>query len=477
MTLLCNTDPNWFVFRVTLEENVATMFGKLAQQWMKSQSPHIILESQVLLVDSTCPSFVDSVDSSSCITAAPQLAEVVVGTFFGAVILGFLLTVAVLAVVLLMLWIFKREKYSAFFSSKGPTNPSLEEEMSIQEYEAMDIESNDHYEYPQSFIKKEDPIKKEEIKVAIDSGYENPLELVSVSSKNRSPKKYRSWKKKEPQVATYNNAPMVTTSSQKPLTIVQPHPTNVLHKQEHAIANDYTTEKEYSPIKIEATEKGGSGHGSKKGSPYEPLTLPVSESAPTSQQHSYQTKQQKKKPKAKLQSKQQTQDAVPQPSPALSQPLLAVTLPSTATQQPLVSGLQPAVGAVAKPSLTREKKDTQGNLQIQSEASKTNQISATMSEPKEASPAPTQGQKKPMHPKKKHENVTLEADQVKSGKKAKTVVTSTSDLAHTHRGQGTKDKQASTSVMKQPSAFQVKTDRTPASPENAKKDKKKNFQR
>ena len=486
ITLLCNTDPNWFVFRVTLEENVATMFWSLAEKWMKSPSPHIILDSQALLVDSTCPIFIETADSSSCITAAPQLAGVVTGTFFGALILGILLTVAVLAVAVLILWMFKREKPSTFFSPKDATLTSIKEEKNVEEeYETMDMEthgpieqSNDHYEYPLAWAGKEGPVKNKTTTVEIDDGYENPHELASLSSKERSAKKNQNWKKKkEPQVATYNSVPMVTMSSHIPLDTTQPPPTNVTHKQENAVKNDCTTKKECSPVTVTATVQGSSSHGSTKGTLYEPLTLEVSTSAPISPQHLHQTKQQKKKPKANLQSQHQTQEAVVQPSPVLSQSLTAVALSSTAVQQPLMSENQPAPVAIAQPSPKQEQKDAQRNLQVPSEASKTNQMSATMAELKGTSPVPRQGQKKPMLPRKKHENVTFEADQVKTEKKAKVAARSTSDQAHTRTGHGTKEEQASTNSLKQPSAFQAKTGNTPPSPEVTKSGKKKNFQR
>lgn len=482
--LLCNTEPNWFIFRAVLEEEVVVYSGSILQQWMQSQSPHIILGNQVLLVDSSCPSFTNSVNSNSCMTTPSELAAVVAGTFFGALLLGFLLTTTVTAVVIFFLRRYRLGKMSACPSkSSSSFCPEEEGECKQEEYEPMNMlgvieQSNDQYEYPQVLVSSKDFHKNKNAKVEDESGYENPLELVPVSTQNKptKSKNRHSKKQKGPQKAVFNSTPQVAVYTESPIS-AQPHPTIVVQKQDLSVANEYTTEKEHSLKDVEAAKKEASRHASAQQNPYEVLTLAVSESAPPSQQHPLEARKQKKNSQAKQQSKQQQQDAISQPVPTIPQPPVAVTQPPTAKPQPPAATSQPAVGAVAKPFLKLEKKKAlQAELPTQSEPSDAGQFSLMKAKLKKTSPAPAQGHEL-MRPNKEDEKQPLKTDQAKSKKQMHLVVMSVPDLAqvHAHRVQGTSDRQACVSPSKQPPAFQIRTDHKP--PEKTEKGKKKKSQR
>ena len=96
-TLLCTGDRNQVVFRATLARCPCRKCHTCFEFWLSIPSPVLKLENQILLADTTCPLYTDSLDSNSCMlqeTAGQDCCTgSIVGVLFGGIFTGVLISI------------------------------------------------------------------------------------------------------------------------------------------------------------------------------------------------------------------------------------------------------------------------------------------------------------------------------------------------------------------------------------------------
>jgi len=114
-TLLCTGDRNQVVFRATLARCPCRKCHTCFEFWLSIPSPILKLENEILLADTTCPLYTDSLDSNSCRLQGTtgQASCSIAGILFGGIFVGLLVSL------LALLTVIGFRKYRATRGGKG----------------------------------------------------------------------------------------------------------------------------------------------------------------------------------------------------------------------------------------------------------------------------------------------------------------------------------------------------------------------